>query len=50
MQFKPQKKSFFKQFYTGYYSLLLNFIYDIIHIIKENINNKDAERIKEEVH
>lgn len=50
MQDKVKKKSFFKQFYTGYYSLLFNFIYDIINIIKESINNKDVEGIKEEVH
>lgn len=50
MQDKVKKKSFFKQFYTGYYSLLFNFICDIINIIKESINNKNVEGIKEEVH
>lgn len=47
---KVKKQSFFEQYYTAYYSLLLTFIYDIFNIIKENINKEDVKRIKEEIH
>lgn len=47
---QPKKASFFKQFYSGYYSLLFGFLLDIFNIFKENFNKKDVTRIKEETY
>lgn len=45
-----KKAGFFKQFYTGYYSLILGFLSDIFNIIKENSQRKNVEKIKEKTH
>lgn len=42
-----KKAGFFKQFYTGYYSLILGFLSEIFNIIKER---KNAEKIKKKTY